>query len=208
MNKVKVNDSDTPKMRDERTFHNIALVVMILLAIYCIVPFVLMLSTSLSSEAALTKYGYSFWPREWSFAAYDYLWAKRITIGRCYLITIIVTVVGTVTNLILTSLFAYPLSRQDFKQRNTHTIKASSTTRMAASSPVTIRRQERTGLIGCIRVLLKDFSPSEIRQSVKKRYFPHYHDHRTMAYHTSKGASLQPKMTGRLSILFHFEKDS
>ena len=118
MNKVKVNDSDTPKMRDERTFHNIALVVMILLAIYCIVPFVLMLSTSLSSEAALTKYGYSFWPREWSFAAYDYLWAKRITIGRCYLITIIVTVVGTVTNLILTSLFAYPLSRQDFKQRN------------------------------------------------------------------------------------------
>ena len=118
MNKLKVNDSDTPKMRDERTFHNIALVVMILLAIYCIVPFVLMLSTSLSSEAALTKYGYSFWPREWSFAAYDYLWAKRITIGRCYLITIIVTVVGTVTNLILTSLFAYPLSRQDFKQRN------------------------------------------------------------------------------------------
>lgn len=44
----------------------------------------------------------------------------------------------------------------------THTIKASSTTRMAASSPVTIRRQERTGLVGCTRVLLKDFSPSQI----------------------------------------------
>lgn len=107
-----------PVIKDERAFHNIALVVMGLLAIYCIIPFILMLSTSLSSEAALAQGGYSFWPREFSLAAYDYLWAKRITIGRCYLMTIIVTVVGTVSNLIMTSLFAYPLSRQDFKYRN------------------------------------------------------------------------------------------
>ena len=117
-NKVKVKDVDTPTMRDEKVFHNIALVVMILLAIYCIVPFILMLSVSLSSESSLAQYCYSFWPKEFSFAAYDYLWAKRITIGRCYAMTIIVTVVGTLANLVLTSLFAYPLSRQDFKARN------------------------------------------------------------------------------------------
>ena len=46
------------------------------------------------------------------------MWAKRETIGRCYLMTIIVTVVGTAGNLLLTSLFAYPLSRKDFKPRN------------------------------------------------------------------------------------------
>lgn len=117
-NKVKVKDVDTPTMRDEKVFHNIALVAMILLAIYCIIPFILMLSVSLSSESSLAQYGYSFWPKEFSFAAYDYLWAKRITIGRCYAMTIIVTVVGTLANLVLTSLFAYPLSRQDFKARN------------------------------------------------------------------------------------------
>ena len=117
-NKVKVKDVDTPTMRDEKVFHNIALVAMILLSIYCIIPFVLMLSTSFSSESALAQYGYSFWPREFSFAAYDYLWAKRVTIGRCYAMTILVTVVGTLANLVLTSLFAYPLSRQDFKARN------------------------------------------------------------------------------------------
>ena len=117
-NKVKVKDVDTPTMRDEKVFHNIALVVMILLAIYCIIPFILMLSVSLSSESSLAQYGYSFWPKEFSFAAYDYLWAKRITIGRCYAMPIIVTVVGTLANLVLTSLFAYPLSRQDFKARN------------------------------------------------------------------------------------------
>ena len=107
-----------PKIKDERAFHNLALVLMSLLAIYCVIPFILMLSTSLSSEAALAQGGYSFWPREFSFAAYDYMWAKRETIGRCYLMTIIVTVVGTAGNLLLTSLFAYPLSRKDFRPRN------------------------------------------------------------------------------------------
>ena len=107
-----------PKIKDERGFHTLALILMTLLAIYCVIPFILMLSTSLSSEAALAKGGYSFWPREWSLAAYDYMWAKRETIGRCYMMTIIVTVVGTAGNLLLTSLFAYPLSRKDFKPRN------------------------------------------------------------------------------------------
>lgn len=116
MSKTKVKQG--PAIKDERTFHNIALVCMIILSIYCVVPFILMLSTSLSSEQALATGGYSFWPKELSFAAYDYLWAKRITIGRCYAMTIIVTVVGTVGNLVLTSLFAYPLSRHDFKYRN------------------------------------------------------------------------------------------
>lgn len=114
----KIKTSKAPGIKDERAFHNIALVVMVLLSIYCVVPFILMLSTSLSSEAALAQGGYSFIPKEFSLAAYDYLWAKRITIGRCYAMTILVTVVGTVTNLTLTSLFAYPLSRQDFKYRN------------------------------------------------------------------------------------------
>lgn len=116
MSKTKVKAA--PGIKDERAFHNLALVLMSILAVYCIVPFILMLSTSLTSEKELATNGYAFWPKELSFAAYDYLWAKRFTIGRCYLLTIIVTVVGTVGNLVLTSLFAYPLSRKDFKLRN------------------------------------------------------------------------------------------
>lgn len=114
----KVKTQGAPVIKDERVFHNVALVLMILLSIYCIIPFILMLATSLTSETELATSGYSFWPKQLSFAAYEYLWAKRYTIGRCYILTIIVTVVGTVGNLILTSLFAYPLSRKDFKQRN------------------------------------------------------------------------------------------
>ena len=106
-----------PVIRDERAFHNMALVLMSLLAIYCVVPFLLMLSVSFSSESSLT-HGYKFWPEEFSTSAYSYLWKKRATIARAYGLTILVTVVGTAVNLILTSLFAYPLSRKDFRYRN------------------------------------------------------------------------------------------
>lgn len=115
---VEKKKSKAPTIRDEKAFHNIAIVLMVILALYCIAPFFLMLSVSLSSEQSLTSGGYSFWVEDLSFTAYEYLWAKRVTIGRAYGMTILVTVVGTISNVILTSLFAYPLSRKDFKQRN------------------------------------------------------------------------------------------
>lgn len=114
---AKTKLKSAPAIRDERVFHNIALVLMTLLALYCIIPFILMLSVSFSSESALS-HGYRFWPEEFSVAAYQFLWLKRLTILRAYGLTILVTVVGTVVNLVLTSMFAYPLSRRDFKPRN------------------------------------------------------------------------------------------
>ena len=41
------------------------------------------------------------------------------SISRAYGLTILVTAVGTFLSLVMTSLFAYPLSRKDFKPRNT-----------------------------------------------------------------------------------------
>ncbi|MBQ1468463.1 MAG: carbohydrate ABC transporter permease [Solobacterium sp.] len=104
-------------MRGERGFHYTALVIMTLMMIFCVVPLILMFTVSLSSETSLV-YGYRFIPEEWSFDAYMFMWAKRATIFRAYGLTILVTVVGTVASLVMTSLFAYPLSRKDFKLRN------------------------------------------------------------------------------------------
>lgn len=104
-------------MRGERGFHYTALVIMTLMMIFCVVPLILMFTVSLSSETSLV-YGYRFIPEEWSFDAYLFMWAKRATIFRAYGLTILVTVVGTAASLVMTSLFAYPLSRKDFKLRN------------------------------------------------------------------------------------------
>lgn len=104
-------------MKGEREFHYFALVIMIALMLFCIVPLILMLTVSFSSEGSLV-YGYRFIPDEWSLDAYEFMWAKRATIFRAYGLTILITVVGTAISLIMTSMFAYPLSRRDFKPRN------------------------------------------------------------------------------------------
>ena len=105
------------QIKDERGFHSLSLVLMAVLALFCVIPFILMISVSFSSETALA-HGYKFFPEEFSLSAYSYLWLKRATIFRAYGLTILVTVVGTAVNLLITSLFAYPLSRKDFRYRN------------------------------------------------------------------------------------------
>ena len=111
------NKNKIKLMKGEAGFHYVALVIMILMMIFCVVPLILMLTVSLSSEASLVK-GYRFVPDQWSLDAYFFMWAKRATILRAYGLTIVITIVGTIISLIMTSMFAYPLSRKDFKPRN------------------------------------------------------------------------------------------
>ena len=106
------------KMNSEKRFQTVSLVIMLIITIACILPFILMISASITEESVLIKEGYKFCPSKVSFASYYYLWAKRETIFRAYGISILITAAGTLVNVIITSLFAYPLSRQDFKYRN------------------------------------------------------------------------------------------
>ncbi len=90
---------------------------MILLVLCCILPFLLMVIASFTEEATLTRNGYSFFPEALSLETYRYIIRSAGTIFRGYLMTIIVTVIGTGCNLLLTVLFAYPLSRKGLPYR-------------------------------------------------------------------------------------------
>lgn len=92
-------------------------IIMIILCLLCVLPFVLLIVSSITDEATLVKFGYSFIPSKISFDAYKYLFSSPDAIVRGYGITILVTVVGTSLNLLLTTLFAYPLSRHDLPGR-------------------------------------------------------------------------------------------
>lgn len=105
------------RLNSEKRFIYICLAILLVYTAICIAPFLLMLSASVTEEQALIKDGYKFWPSAFSFDTYRYLWAKRATIFRAYMISVFVTFVGTTVNVIITSLFGYPLSRKDFKWR-------------------------------------------------------------------------------------------
>ncbi|WP_081735336.1 carbohydrate ABC transporter permease [Paenibacillus gorillae] len=87
--------------------------IMIALSLLCVLPFILLFMASITDEKAIVSEGYSFFPTQFSFQAYKYLWMQADQILRAYGITVIVTVIGTACSLFITSLLAYPLSRKD-----------------------------------------------------------------------------------------------
>ncbi|WP_091220166.1 carbohydrate ABC transporter permease [Paenibacillus sp. BC26] len=91
---------------------------MILLALFCLLPFVLLLVSSITDEKMLIQNGYSFIPSAFNFSAYKFLLQDSNSIVNAYKVTAFVTILGTVTNILLTTLMAYPLSRKDLPGRN------------------------------------------------------------------------------------------
>lgn len=91
--------------------------VMLLLALSCVLPFVLLIVASLTDNGTVVANGYSFFPEKISFDAYIYLAAQKSTILRALGNSILVTGVGTLCSLIITPMLAYPLSRKELPHR-------------------------------------------------------------------------------------------
>ncbi|OLS37272.1 carbohydrate ABC transporter permease [Bacillus sp. MRMR6] len=99
--------------KETRRWQWISHITLASISIICIIPFLLLVISSVTDEMAILKNGYSFLPESLSNQAYQYLWEQRGQLFRAYGITILVTVVGTSIGLALTALLAYPLSRKD-----------------------------------------------------------------------------------------------
>ena len=100
--------------------------IFVLLAFICVVPVVFVIIISFSSEASISRIGYSFRPLEWSLGAYQYVWSMRDSSGvptviRSFLNSVGLTLVGTLLGLILISTMGYVLSRRTFRLRGLYT---------------------------------------------------------------------------------------
>lgn len=82
-----------------------------------LVPFVLVFMVSITEEKTLYLNGYSLFPEKIDFSAYAYLWNGSNSILRAYLVTILVTAIGTAFGLFFTALYAYPISRKELPFR-------------------------------------------------------------------------------------------
>lgn len=89
--------------------------IFILFGITCIIPFMMVISASFTSEADLAKYGFRVFPKKIDFTAYAYLFENPMRIINGYKITIFVTAVGTFLSVLVMSLTGYALSRDAFK---------------------------------------------------------------------------------------------
>ncbi len=92
--------------------------IFIILSLTCIIPLLLVVAISLSSEDSIRKYGYQFIPAEFSVEGYTFLKDQVVMILRALGVSLFVTVVGTVLGTLLTTLMGYVMSRPNYKLKN------------------------------------------------------------------------------------------
>ena len=89
--------------------------IFIIMSLCYILPFVLLVSISISSESAITQYGYTLFPKEIGFDGYKAAFQNPNQLIQSYKVTIIFSLTATFLSLIAEALFAYPLSRPNYK---------------------------------------------------------------------------------------------
>lgn len=86
----------------------------VVFAVLILYPLIYVVSSSFSSGQAVTTGKVLLWPVDFSLTGYQLVFSHK-TVWMGYLNTIIYTVTGTLLNLVLTVLTAYPLSRRNFQ---------------------------------------------------------------------------------------------
>lgn len=89
-----------------------------LIALLCLVPFIMVVTASFSSEAAISKNGFSLLIQDFSLDAYKSVFQEPSVIFKAYAVTILLTLCGTLLGLALQTMTAYVLTRKDFEWRN------------------------------------------------------------------------------------------
>ncbi|CAN7762283.1 carbohydrate ABC transporter permease [Paenibacillus sp. LjRoot153] len=107
-------------MKTLKRFDTAGMSIYIVLAIYallCILPMFLTVMVSISDENSIIRNGYQLIPEHFSLEAYRTLLNNEAVLLKSYLVTITVTVVGSLTAVIITAMSAYTLSNPNVKYR-------------------------------------------------------------------------------------------
>ena len=83
-----------------------------------LIPFVMIVSVSFSSEQDISNYGYKILPMSLDLSAYKYLFKNPTSIINAYKITFIFSIVSMGLSVILMSMVAYPLTRKEMRGRS------------------------------------------------------------------------------------------
>jgi putative aldouronate transport system permease protein len=89
-----------------------------LFCVVCVVPFIALISASISSEQSILLEGYHLIPRVLSTFGYELLFRSPDIMIGSYIVTILMTVIGTSVGLFVVAMTGYALQRPDFHYRN------------------------------------------------------------------------------------------
>ncbi|NEN83259.1 carbohydrate ABC transporter permease [Paenibacillus elgii] len=99
-----------------QVFNTANLIFLTLLGLAMFLPFLGVLAQSFSSSEAVIAGKVWFWPVDFTWINYQYVFSDA-SIWRSFGVTVYITIVGTLINLIATASLAYPVSRQEYVGR-------------------------------------------------------------------------------------------
>lgn len=91
--------------------------IMIIWTVLIILPFILLFMSSITDEKVLVANGYGFWPAKFSMDAYGYILKSGKKILSAYGVSILITAIGTLLNVLLSAMMAYPLAVKNLPGR-------------------------------------------------------------------------------------------
>jgi len=91
--------------------------VLIIISLLCVIPFIVVVSISFSSESEVIQHGYSLLPRGFTLTSYEYILGEPGQILTSYKISAIVTVLGTFLSVFMMAMSSYCLARNNFNLR-------------------------------------------------------------------------------------------
>lgn len=88
---------------------------LLLYTLFCFLPVLLVFIAAFTDEKAIMKNGFSYFPEKWSTAGIGSVLKYGEQLIVSYGVTIFITVFGTLFGLLVMSMFAYSISRKDFR---------------------------------------------------------------------------------------------
>ncbi len=116
MSKKNKNLDLAPSRHEKKGFGQYVLALVLLIyTLFCFLPIEIVLVSAFADEMSITDYGFKFIPAKWSMNGFNAVmkYGKQLFVS--YGVTIFVTVAGTALGLLVMSMYAYAISRPDFR---------------------------------------------------------------------------------------------
>jgi putative aldouronate transport system permease protein len=100
----------------ERMFEIANILFLLMICVIMLMPIMHIVAGSLSSKNALTHSQVGIWPVGWTMENYQIVF-KNTTFWRSFGISVVVVTIGTIVNILMTVITAYPLAEKGLKGR-------------------------------------------------------------------------------------------
>jgi len=157
--------------RGERIFDVFNVIFMLLMCAVFVYPLLVVVSRSVMTDAERVARPLALIPQTFNWSAYQMILSKNSNLLNSYWITIERTVFGTFVNLLLTSMFAYVISRKEYPPRKTLTFMLAFTMWFEGGLIPTYLLNQSLGLVNNLLVYILPMAISPWNCLILRNFF-------------------------------------